>query len=348
MLPYVTLTVLLAFAAAVSSIRGLKFLWWILPLAVLTVFAGIRYGVGTDFELYHWLFLNVDPNSYTATLEKIPQEVGFVTLMFVTRIFSENYQVLLAVCSFLTVFPVLLAVRRKSQMPVLTMVLYVTLAYYPLSLNAIRQSIAVSLLFLAETYRGEKRSLWLLLSLLAVLFHSSSVVVFIIFSLVRRINVKLTTLLVIALIAGASTASLMQFGFVQALLDGLNDRYLGYLETAEGAGLGTVLVLATHITIIAYCVVKGRAAGIDRVQENIPVAYYILSVTILMLATGNWVIGRFEPYFGLFGILALSDATAQARHRLGTALVVGGISIIYMLLHISAYNGLVPYQTIWS
>lgn len=348
MLPYLLLILVLLCLILLAEVRHLSGIWWgVLPL-VLIGFSAVRQNVGTDFQLYRWMFLSVDAVSYTNTLEKIPQEIGFVTVMYIVRKFTSDFQILLAVCSALTVLPVMVAIRKRSTIPALSLYLYVTLTYFPLSLNAIRQSIAVSFLFMAESYRKENRGLWLLFSILAMTFHSSSVIAFLTLVLVRRCSVRFTTYFTATLGVALFGTVIVQTDIVRQILDQLNERYVDYLDTASGAGFGTLLVLGVHCVIALFCIAMLRRVGIRYVPESLNTAYFILSLGVLIVATGNWVIGRFEPYFGIFGILAIPDAIRSSKNRNVGILLIGALSTVYMLIHISAYNGLVPYQSIWG
>lgn len=349
MVPYFLLAAGATISSKIGSLPGFRLLGqFALPIVLLVAFSGLRYGVGTDFELYEWIFAAVDPESLAGSAERIPQEWGFVALMYIVRQFTDSYQVFLAVCAALTVIPVLLAIKRISPMPTLSIFLYITLAYYPTSLNAIRQSIAVSFVLLAESYRSEKKWVWLLFNVLAVLFHASSVLATMALLVVRLLRVRLTSFLLVALAVGVLGAGALQFSIVQDVLNSLSERYIGYLDSELGAGAGTYLVLCAHLVIALFCVIAVGKQQLYRVHKSPYIAYYAMSSMILLLATTNWVIGRLEPYFGTFVIIALPIAVAKLRHR---AFWVGGLalaSLAYFAMHISFYNDLVPYVSIFG
>ncbi|WP_156913933.1 EpsG family protein [Brevibacterium album] len=340
----------------VGSVPGLRLLWWVLPTGVLVLLAAGRgEEVGTDTSMYHRFFREVAPNSLADSLERIPQEAGYVTLMYVVRQFTGDFQVFLLLCSLLTVVPVLMAIRRASSMPVLSLFLYIALSYYLLSFNGIRQSIAVSLVLLAETHRRSSRLTWLLLHLLALSFHISVLPVFLLILAARWQSARPGRLLALVLGASAMGAALFGVPVVGRVLSLLNSRYDEYLSTEEGAGLGTVLVLAVHVVIAVWLILSIRAAQARAEEDRAPysetllrefTAIYLLSCGILVLATSNWVVGRLEPYFGIFAILALPHAltAARPRHALGLLAALVLAASVHFAFHTSRYNELLPYE----
>lgn len=344
MLPYFVAGVAAVGAGAASSIRGLRGLWWFLPSAVLVGLSACRATtVGTDTSMYRRFFMQIDPSSISRSLADTPQEPGFVLLMYAVRQFTDNFAVLLAVCTLLTVLPVLVVIRRESLMPVFSLALYLTFSYYVISFNGIRQSIAVSFVLLAETYRHRNRAVWILLYALAAMFHVSAILAFILILWARHSSGRPMRFLVTSIaISGVGLALLMTLP-IGALLGLFNERYEEYLEIELGAGIGTFLVLLIHLAIVFFLIYHNRPA---KPPTRDYVAIYALSCGVLALALANLVIGRFEPYFGIFVIIALPNVIAESRHRHARGMVVAVLaaSVAFFVLHASFYNDVVPYQ----
>lgn len=348
MYPYLLVAVAATAAAAVGSARGLRALWWVLPSVILIALAAGRSDdVGTDTSMYHGFFLGVDPTSLGDSLADIPQEMGYVTLMFVVRQWTENYRIFLIVCAALTVMPVLFAIRRASRTPVLSVFLYIALSYYLFSFNGIRQGIAVSLVLLAETYRDDNRTAWLLLYGLAATFHVSAFFAFVAILVARSQAARPLRLLIAAGLLSVLGALLFSIPALGGFLNSFNDRYEEYLSSELGAGTGTILVLIVHLAIAVVLIVIARHAG-SPLSDYI--AIYILSYAALILALTNRVAGRIEPYFGIFGILAIPNALADSNHRHARGVVAVMILVAagHFVLHTWFYNGLVPYESTWN
>lgn len=371
MVPYLLVAAAATLAGVVGSVRGLRVLWWILPPAILIPFAGGRAdSVGTDTGMYHDFFRRVDPESLVDTLLDIPQEVGYVTLMYVVRQWTDDYRVWLTLCATLTVYPVLVAIRRSSRMPVLSLFLYITLSYYLFAFNGVRQAIALSLVLLAETYRDTRRVVWAFLYVVALGFHVSVVVVFVVMLLARRQRARPLPFLVATIGVSAMGALIIALPPVGYVLTSLNERYEGYLSSNEGAGIGTILVLVIHLGIALFLgwLLRGRGSGppaplrapaganlraprvgVDT-RVNGDLAVYTLSSGVLILALTNVFAGRFEPYFGLFVILCVPNVLAAVRHRhtRGFLVAIVAVALVYFCFHTVFYNELVPYESTWG
>jgi len=318
---------------------------WIIVGVILITFSAMRYGIGTDYALYSILYGRVDPGSLGDSIATSPQEVGFVALMFVARQFSEQPYLAFAMAAALTVIPTLLAIRRSSVDPAYSIFLYIFFCYYTTSFNAMRQSIAVAFLLLADTYRHDRKIVWILLSALAVTFHTSAIIAIVAqFGLAFWRPRAVTTIMVIGLGVPLGIAFLTSPAS-SSIMASLSDRYEGYLQ-AEAAGIGTVLVLAVRIILIALSLSMPR----DK-QDSRHLAYVTASVVVLGVGSATWVIGRLEPYFGVFLIILIANQLARSRTGSTWRWLIGIGAVVYFCFHVSAYNGLLPYMTIrdaWS
>lgn len=307
---------------------------------VLVTFAGIRYGIGSDYFLYSTLYRAIIPSSLSDSLAVVPQELGWVSLALVLRSFTSSPYVLFWVASILTVVPTLLAIRKKSGNPTLSIFLFFFLGYYAVTFNAVRQSVSVAFLLLADTYRTESRLKWFVFSFIAVLFHSSALIAILVQLLVIFWKPTLRSV-VIMLVVGASTSFLLlRSGLAAQAASALNPRYESYLDDV-GAGLGTWLVFGIRVLIIFITLISPRSDESSRY-----LAFVCVSAVVLLLGTTNVVFARFEPYFGIFVVLLLPNQLSSSRHRrLIIPLLVLG-SLVYFGFHISSFNAVVPYTVI--
>lgn len=319
--------------------RGGRLPFYILSL-ILVVFAGLRYGIGSDYFLYTTLYRSVIPSSLADSLSLVPQELGWVTLAFVLRNFTGSPYAIFWVASILTIVPTLLAFRRKSTNATLSVFLFFFLGYYAVTFNAVRQSIAVAFLLLADTYRGESRFKWLLFSAIAVLFHSSALIAVAVQLLVSLWKPTVRSVVIMLVVGASLSLLLLRSGLAARLASALNPRYETYLDDA-GAGIGTWLVLGVRVLIIFLALASPRTDETGRY-----LAYVCVSAVVLLLGTTNVVFARFEPYFGIYVVLLIPSQLSQLRHRtaITTFLVIS--SLIYFGFHISSFNAVVPYAVI--
>ncbi|WLQ07129.1 EpsG family protein [Arthrobacter oryzae] len=307
---------------------------------LLITFAGIRYGTGSDYFLYTSLYRAIIPHSLADSLAVVPQELGWVTLSFLLRGYTNSPYLLLWLASIMTIVPVLIAIRRQTKDPTLAVFLFFFLGYYALTFNAVRQSIAVSFLLLADSYRQESRLKCLLFSAIAVLFHSSALIAILVQLIAMRWKPTWVSVVIVLALGALGSYFLLQSGLAGALASSLNPRYETYLDD-EGAGLGTWLVLAVRILLIVFAMAAPASKETSRY-----IAFVTISAVVLLLGTTNVVIARFEPYFGIFLILLLPNVLMNSRNSvlLRWTLMLG--SLIYFGFYILSFNGVVPYRVI--
>lgn len=319
--------------------------FWALVLVsgVLVVFSGLRFQVGSDFSMYSNFFHRVDPTSLEKSLQLVPQEPGFVLLMMLVRGFSDNPSALFLTAAALTVVPVMLSIRRLTDRPTLALFYYFFLAYYAISLNSVRQSIAVSFLLMGEAYRKDSKVVWLVCSAIAYTFHSSALIAFFVLLFSRRWRPGLWSS--ILLLVGGAIAALwvLRVDIVRDWLVSLNSRYDGYFEE-EGAGVGTMLIIAIRIVLVLYALYVARDRTDAEYSRYLTIT--LISVLVLMLGLSSWVFARLEPYFGIFLIFLIPEVLRGRRNERALSVLFVIATMLYFGIHITFFNNLVPYQAV--
>lgn len=316
------------------------------PIFILSVlliaFASLRYGIGSDYFLYTSLYEQIDPHSLSNSLQDVPQEFGWVFLGFLLRSFTDSPYLILGIASALTVIPVLVAIRRRSQDPVFGLFLYYFLGYYAVTFNAVRQSIAVAFMMLGESYKSESRTKWVLFSGIGAVFHSSALVAFVIQLVVSRWRPSWLSVTIALSFSGALSLFVLNSSFIGTLAGELNPRYETYLE-GQGAGVGTWLIFFLRVVMIVACLRLPRSK-----EDDTWLAYVCVSAIVLILGTTYVVVARFEPYFGIYSVLLIPNMMVKQRTmNLGVLkLGLGVVALIYFGFYAVSYNQIVPYEVV--
>lgn len=312
---------------------------------VLVLFSGLRLGVGTDYPMYARFFEMVDSDSYPNSLNTIPQEAGFVGLMFLVRRTSEQTWVFFTICAVLTVLPVLWAVRRSRVDPVLAVFSYVFLTYYTTSLNAVRQSIAVSFVLLADTYRSKGEWVrFLLCSVIAVGFHYSAIIAIVVQLGMSRISISMKAAVVVLLLGAPTITFLLDQDWMRGLVIAVNARYGTYLDEADAAGTGTVLMALIRVVLIFVLIAMMRRLDDVERGEHRWLSFALVSAVVLLLGSVAMEIARLEPYFGIFLVVLIPSLLTRLKHRNTATFLFAFVALVYFGIHTSAYNGLLPYE----
>jgi hypothetical protein len=309
--------------------------------AILVAFAGFRYATGSDYFLYLSLYQALDTTSLGDALATSPQGVGFAALMFALKKATTFPYVIFWVSSALTVVPILLAIKRKSVDPVFALFLYFFFGLYAVSFNAVRQSIAVSFLLLADTYRGESKVKYVTLSALAILIHSSAVVLVAIQLFAHFWKPTKVSVIALFVVTVPLSYVLVQSGALQVLASALNSRYETYLQQADGAGVGTVLRLLVVLALIFLALSLPRVKDADRY-----IVFVCFSAIFLYLGFFTWVAARLDLYFSSFFVLLIPNQLAQWRHGMVTKWILSLFLLVYFAIYISSYNAVIPYSVV--
>lgn len=162
---------------------SLNVLFWFLVFMAFTLFGGLRYRVGTDFESYSEIFGNIGRNWYDPRYAGT--EWGFVWLNRLITVYTRNPQWLMFITNlFITIFG-LVCIGRYSKFVPLSLYIFYTTIYYQ-GFNLIRQGMACAVVFLAfGVYHEGKWIRSCLLILVASLFHRTALIVLPLFLLMQ-------------------------------------------------------------------------------------------------------------------------------------------------------------------
>src|SRR5690606_4553041 len=103
---------------------------------------------------------------------------------------------------------------------------------------------AGAMLFLAVVLFDRSRAqkvLAIALGVAAVFIHSSAVIAIALYVFARFFRFRVRSIALLSLATLASGAALAQISVIRDTLGSLNERYVGYLDNVDGAGLGTYL-----------------------------------------------------------------------------------------------------------
>lgn len=320
-----------------NSFSNLKIL---LISSLLATFAAFRVNTGADWILYADLFAKADPDSFENSLRTFSQSRSFSVFQYFLKQFTDDVRFLFFLCSFITSSTFLFAIRNFQVKLPTALYIYYCLGYYVLSFNAVRQSVAVSLVFLAMSFKRESLLRFFSLVFLASLFHASALLAgFALFVLdyvkIDRRNIFLMSSFAI----GAYLA--LQTSFVASFVSLFDSRYEQHLRS-EAAGIGTLLNLGFKIMFLLALVYLAKN------KQDTEFNIYLLSACIvLFLATTSWTIGRMEPYFSIFFTVKASRILGQWSNRTLSSLIYLSLAI-YFGFYASFYNGVVPYIGVFS
>ena len=88
-------------------------------LLLLIIVAGLRDGIGTDYNMYKSFYFF--PTQSAAS--KV--EIGFIYLIKLSHsVFMDKYYLFFLLCSFITILPIYLIMKKKSNYPMLSLLFF--------------------------------------------------------------------------------------------------------------------------------------------------------------------------------------------------------------------------------
>lgn len=152
----------------------------ILVVMPFSLLAGLRSNVGVDYKFYIVILADLSRLSMAKALTASRYEPGFVVIVKIAQMFLNERWFCFFVIEFVTMFVALLAFERiKDKVSITIMMIAYYMFVYHLSLNIMRQVLAMSFVFLAVTYIMENRLMKAAgILFIATRFHDSAAICF--------------------------------------------------------------------------------------------------------------------------------------------------------------------------
>lgn len=219
---------------------------------ILCLIAGLRaQTVGTDVTVYvkpltraaimaddlkHFFSMHWFRDWHTIYVSEF--EYGFSLLVYVIAKVTKSLGAVLFVLQALTIVPIYIAFsRRRKTFPVWLGVLVYCLLCYPITLNAMRQWMAIGFLVLAMQMLLEKKwGITLLLSVIAFVFHYSAIMMVLIYFVYWLLQRSQKTVLIHQRLSVKGPTMVVILLFLVALLAIMNLQLIVKLMTMVGLG----------------------------------------------------------------------------------------------------------------
>ncbi len=353
MLIYIVTAVISIFFSVISimsiehnkiKINSLAILLSFLPLWIIS---GIRYDVGRDFFFtYVPIFNSIrDTGTYPGG------EWGYILLNKLTLLFTNDYVGIFLLTSFLVVFFIYLAIYQQSKIPWLSVFLFITSTFYFISMNLIRQSIAISIFFYSIKYIERKDfKRYAFFILLASLIHTSELIFLPVYFIVnKRINFKKFIVFYI----GMECLFPLFKGVIYSFIS--NTRYAYYIGSVydngtNGAFLSPLISLS--IVLIGYYYLNKGESIKDKyynIYLNIQIVATLLSTTLGVFPLAL----RIFTDFQYISILFIPSIVSKEKNKFIRIILVTMFLVFYGLyfyyaIGIKGGSKNLPYQTIFD
>lgn len=268
-IPYIILILLFGLLSVLWSNSGSesnKRLYYIACIAIYVFFFGFRGFVFDDWIVYYTVFNKCELENVSFYILKYNiewgMEPGFTLLMYICRCLVGNFHFFVFVCTAINVALLCLFFKDRMENKPLAFVLFLTFGGVVMSINLMRNSIAILIFINSLRFIEQRRLLpYMLLCILAALFHVSALLYIPFYFIVRyRYNkwVFIGILIVantIFLLHVPVVSTLLKYIFSDAgsLVQSKLDTYTsGNMDEMKTLSIGYLERLFSSILIICY------------------------------------------------------------------------------------------------
>ena len=318
-------------------------------LIFLAILSLRSYQVGVDLKNYLYFFNQVQGVGFIDLFSRY-LEPGYFVLAKLTQIFTKNFQVLIALISFLTVIPLWKMYRKESENAYLTVILFATVAPFTVYFSGLRQILAVTLGIPAYYYTKKKKLVQFVLTVgLAFIFHQSALLLFILYPLY---HIKLNKNTFYFAVPALLTVVFFGKDIFKLLLPLLGERYVQRYSTVTSTGAYTVLILLFVFAVYSYIIPDEKTLDPDTLGlRNI----LLLCVAIQSFAPVNTIAMRMNYYFLIFIPILIPKIAGAAKpnyKKLSSMSVVVMNLVFTVWFFYNAYRGgdvlnVFPYIPFW-
>ena len=302
-------------------------IYYLFAILMVSILAGVRdFSIGTDIATYgHWLFRDAryTSNLYNFVTSNSVIDIGYSILVYIVAIFFENEHWLYFFTGLIIYGFTLLGLRKYSKY---CSVSWAWLNYlfllYSDSLNTMRQCMAVAVIIWSFDYFIQKKyKEYVFATLLAISFHSTAIISFVIAIIYWIIN-KQNRLLIKSFVVLGTEIALVYYSYILEILIRmglLNEKYERYMSNSFSIGsLNPILVRIPFLVVIILFykpfIYRNKEQNYDSEsiyysQANIIGEFVILMLIIEMLTAQmrgiNSSLYRIALYFTIFRCIAM-------------------------------------------
>ncbi|MBO5357301.1 MAG: EpsG family protein [Clostridia bacterium] len=305
--------------------------------------------VGCDIITYLASFEKVGRMSFSDIFVRFESEQGYWLLNKVISVFTTNKQIFIAIMAILCLVPVARLYFKESENALLSISIFLILPNCEMVFSGLRQAIAIAIVAISYKYVKEKKLFkFILIILLAITFHKSAFVAFLLYPFYHINITKGKLFAFIPAIIGVLIFNKPIFEFLLQFLGEYGEMY-EYEET----GAYTMIILFALFFIFSYFVPD------EKQMDKETIGLRNLSVLTLMLqifALANPVAMRMNYYFILFLPILIPKIINRTHERNKQICQFVGffMTVFFLIYYFYKANVIVdtlnlyPYEPFWK
>lgn len=246
-------------------------------------------------------------------------------------VITQNNQIYFIVTALFLAISISIFIYRYSSDIYMSELAYVSLCFYSLSLNVVRQFIAISICILAYEYLLERKCIkYVCLILVAAFFHPSAIIMIPAYFLVNMKIYKNSIVEIMKIIF----LSAMGYVFIRF---GLNNEYMVYNESTGQSSMyglesANILGIIMPITvIIAIFFARNNLFHENDSNKYLINLAYISLIFYIISVTGSLIIQRMALYFSIYTIISIPEISKVRVIKDGKTWIMIAMVLYYIL-----------------
>lgn len=321
----------------------------IMAFLLTFLLVALRYYVGYDYDVYNYYYLQG-----AKWLADIGLEPGFVAIVAILRSLGADSFWLFFWFGFGIIYFIIRGIKLYTDNVRLAFLIYLLIpGLFINSLSIIRQALAIAILFNAYYYCYYHRyRTFAFLSLLAFLFHYSSVLVIPFMLLAPRLSNRVKLMICIGV---PTSLILYQINFIDIFISAIlgGSKFIVYTEYEDG-GASLIKLLVLNVCMLFYLLFYKRMDNFNRSL----LALAVMGLLLLNACASVGAITRISYYFKVFEIVIVANIISYIRNPINRYCAYVGIFIYFFVMFCSSlyndytkvttYPKMTPYQSIYD
>lgn len=314
----------------------------ILVIIILVLISSLRCNVGSDYYGYY-LRYNGILNNYQNIFQifNTSNSILFDIICFITMKLTHYKFAIFWVISCLIYIPLIIYLRKTNQKPYTALFIFIFSGFFLITNNIIRQTLAMALVFISYNFVSKKKYFkFILLILLASMFHKTAIIAGILILISRKIKPSIRNLFIANVIG---ILLLLLFSPLVSLIDSfIPDKYLNYIIFNYGGMLKQTLSIVGYVIFynVASLILITKSEKIKEVSFDYykMISTIIIAIPISIIAIKCWPINRISLYLYTF-IIILLPIIYNGKQILGKFKLLISLVVIIWFSFLNIFGG---------
>ena len=279
--------------------RSKNLIFVLLAFSQLFLLSAFRMDIGFDYQMYAIGYRNMTSSGFE-TLTYLDWETGFILFTkLLGFIPGMDYQWYFIILSLIAILPAAIFIYKNTEIPWISTVLYINMFMFFMTMNFLRQMIAVSIVMLAWHFMKHNKFIpYALLIVFASFFHQTVLILIPVYFLVKMKPAMRALLIYGFILLWFYTASTNLFDLITTMF---HEEYRDSVFIQQGVSF-VYAILPVFITVTAFILIKTETINLTNENKYLTNLTFIGTLMMVTMSKHS-IIERLSYYFIIFMLL---------------------------------------------